>query len=454
MIKTAQRNPDNKHQTVVNWIYRNIRTLDAIGGVKSFPQYPFLSDLICALEENRILIIAKSRQMLATWTICAWTLFRLLHRKPGIYLLLSKGGRDTTELLKRMRIMVGNLDEEDRERIIVKASEIICDNGGRIIALPATEDAVRMHSPTGVFWDEMAFTPYAEAIWTSAKPAIDSGGTFIGVSTPNGTDNIFYELFTDQTNGFAKFKMHYSQHPERDDKWKREAQRGLSESKWKQEYEIDFDVLEDRVYSEFSPDLHVLDKTYEWNKNKGRTLRGIDFGYRHPFIIWAQLSPDGILTVFDEWEGHNATIEDLAIAMNKIDERHGIREKDVYRTSCDPAGAAKSDVGISPVERLLKQEIKLVYRSSEILTGVDLVKSLLKDATGRVSMKFSPNVKRTLYHLHHYRWDSGIDKPLKDDEHDHAMDALRYMIINNFQIDIKNWSDAKVAGMQLRDIIE
>ena len=140
--------------------------------------------------------------------------------------------------------------------------------------------------------------------------------------------------------------------------------------------------------------------------------------------------------------------------MNKIDERHGIREKDVYRTSCDPAGAAKSDVGISPVERLLKQEIKLVYRSSEILTGVDLVKSLLKDATGRVSMKFSPNVKRTLYHLHHYRWDSGIDKPLKDDEHDHAMDALRYMIINNFQIDIKNWSDAKVAGMQLRDIIE
>ena len=448
MSNTAQKKSNEQHEIAFDWIAENIRTLDAIGGIKPFPQYPFLRELVNELQDNRILIVAKSRQMLATWTICAYTVYRLLHHKPGIYLLLSKGARDTTELLKRMRVMIGNLDAEYRECLDVKASEIICDNGARIIALPATEDAVRMHSPTGVFWDEMAFTPYAEAIWTSAKPAIDSGGSFIGVSTPNGTDNIFYELFSDQTNGFAKHKMHYSQHPERDEKWKLEAQRGLSEPKWRQEYEIDFDVLENRVYSEFAPDLHVLDKPYEWKKDKGRTLRGIDFGYRHPFIIWAQLSPDGILTVFDEWEGHNATIEDLAVAMRRIDERHGILEKDVYRTGCDPAGAAKSDVGISPVERLLRQEIKLVYRSSEIMTGVDLVKSLLKDATGRVSMKFSPNVKRILFHLHHYRWDSGIDKPFKDDEHDHAMDALRYMIINNFQYDRKSWSSAKVAGAQ------
>ncbi|MBT7788091.1 MAG: hypothetical protein HN757_04350 [Calditrichaeota bacterium] len=448
MSKTGKKSRDVQQHIAFDWLAENIRTLDATRGIIPFPQYPFLRELISALEENRILIVAKSRQMLATWTICAYTVYRLLHHKPGIYLLLSKGGRDTTELLKRMRVMISNLDEEYRERLTVKASEIICDNGGRIIALPATEDAVRMHSPTGVFWDEMAFTPYAEAIWTSAKPAIDSGGSFIGVSTPNGTDNIFYELFTDQKNGFGKHKMHYSRHPDRDGKWKREAQRGLSETKWKQEYEIDFDVLENRVYSEFAPDLHVLNKSYIWDKNKGRTLRGIDFGYRHPFIIWAQLSPDGILTVFDEWEGHNATIEDLAMAMHRIDKRHGIKETDVYRTGCDPAGAAKSDVGISPVERLLRQEIKLVYRSSEIMTGVDLVKSFLKDATGHVSLKFSPNVKRTLYHLHHYRWDSGIDKPLKDDEHDHAMDALRYMIINNFWCDRKSWTGAKVAGAQ------
>ena len=81
-----------------------------------------------------------------------------------------------------------------------------------------------MHSPSGVFWDEMAFTPYSEGIWTAVKPAIDSGGSFIGVSTPNGTDNVFYHLYQDKSNRFGRLKVHWKDHPLRGEEWLKEAQ--------------------------------------------------------------------------------------------------------------------------------------------------------------------------------------------------------------------------------------
>ena len=428
------------------WILKNVHTLDATGGVKPFPDYRFAQRLVDSLSRNRILIVVKSRQMLATWTVCAWMFYHALHAKPGIYLLLSKGARDTSEIVKRLRVITSFLPEGMREEIKVKSSEVDLANGSRIIALPATEDAVRMHSPSGVFWDEMAFTPHSEGIWASVKPAIDSGGSFVGVSTPNGTDNIFYGLYSDESNGFGKLKLHWRDHPGRGETWRLEAARGLAEARWRQEYELDFDTLADRVYDEFDPDLHVIPQAFRWNPQAGRTYRGIDFGYRHPFVIWVQLTADGRMIVFDEWEGHDATVDEMADAIERIDSKHGIGEDAVTWSGCDPAGAAVSDSGLSAVDRLKRRGFKLVWRTSEIMTGVDLIKSHLKDAAGRVRLSFSPEADRTLYHLRHYRWDHDGKRPAKDDAHDHAMDALRYLVVNLLCQKQKGWSSAKVMG--------
>ncbi len=429
---------------VWNWIKSNIHTLDAVGGIKPFPDYAFARDLIDALEHNRILIVAKSRQMMATWTVIAHTLYHAINDEPGLYLFLSKGKRDSKELIKRLKIMTDNLPEEVGKGIKVKEEEVVFPSKARIIALPATGDAARMHSPKSVFWDEMAFTSYSESIWTAVKPAVDSGGNFIGVSTPNGTDNMFYQLFGED-NGFSKFKLHWKDHPLRDQEWETEARQGLSENRWRQEYEIDFDVLSNRVFDEYDPQLHLLTTPFVWKPLSGKTYRGIDFGYRHPYVVWVHRSPDGAFTIFDEWEGNDATVEEMMQAIKSIDKKHGINESNISISGCDPAGAAMTDSGISAVERLREQGFKINYRSSNIMTGVDIIKSLLKDANGNVNMRFSPNVKQTLHHLRHYRWDG--DKPLKDSEHDHAVDALRYLIINLIGIKKTNWSGVMVQGV-------
>jgi len=420
--------------------------MDATGGIKRFPDYPFARKLVEALESERILLVAKSRQMLATWTLCGWLLHRALYGEPGLFLLLSKGARDTGELVKRLRVMAQNLPPAERSALKVKAAEIESETGSRILALPATEDAARMHSPTAVFWDEMAFTPRSEEIWTAVKPAVDSGGKFCGISTPNGTDNVFYRLFNDTVNGFGKLKITWRDHPARDASWEREARRGLSEARWRQEYEVDFEVMADRVYDEYNADSHLLTQRWQPGNNPGRIFRGIDFGYRHPYAVWAQLLPDGTLVVFDEWEGRDATVEDLAEAINRVDARNGLTESDVALSGCDPAGASASDAGLAPAVRLMQMGYKLTWRTSQIMTGVELIKSRLRDARGRVWLIFSPDAKQTVYHLKHYRWVPGREAPDKDDTHDHAMDALRYLVINLGSAAGRNWTGAKVEG--------
>jgi len=156
------------------------------------------------------------------------------------------------------------------------------------------------------------------------------------------------------------------------------------------------------------------------------------------------------MVIFDEWEGKAATVDEMAEAIRTIDARHGITEDDISWSGCDPAGAAKTDSGISSVERLRRKGFRLLWRTSEIMTGVELIKTMLKDAAGRVSLKFCPTTKRTLYHLQHYRWETGNDHPDKDNLHDHAMDALRYLIINLLGKKPVNWTGAKVAGAEWR----
>jgi len=446
LIPPAGETPNSAGGVVWSWMLEFVQTMDATRGLKPFPDYPFARRLIEGLFSERILLVAKSRQMLATWTVAAATLYRSLYEAPGVYLFLSKGARDSKELLKRLRIIARNLPEDIGAGIKVNAEEAIFPSGSRIVSLPATEFAPRMYSPRGVFWDEMAFTPNAEDIWTSLKPAIDSGGSFVGVSTPNGADGLFHRLISDPDNGFGKLKLHYSEHPARDDSWLAEAKRGLSLTRWKQEYEIDFDVLADRVFEEFHPDRHIV-TNFDPKSRAGRIYRGIDFGYRHPYVVWVHQTPDGELTLFDEWEGEGQTLDQLADAIRLIDGRNGITEADVVYSACDPAGASRTDAGVSATDRLGGKGFKLYWKTSQILDGVDLIKSLLLDAAGATRLRFSHRAEKTIRHLRSYRRETGTDKPLKDDIHDHAVDALRYLIVSLCGKRPKGWSGAKVMGV-------
>lgn len=97
-----------------------------------------------------------------------------------------------------------------------------------------------------VFLDEFAFVQsgIAEDFFRSVYPTISSGKEtkVIIVSTPNGL-NHFYKMWVEAEEGrsnFIPFKVHWSQVPGRDEKWKEETIANTSPEQFEQEHEASF----------------------------------------------------------------------------------------------------------------------------------------------------------------------------------------------------------------------
>jgi hypothetical protein len=241
-------------------------------------------------------------------------------------------------------------------------------------------------------------------------------------------------------------RLHWKEHPERDEKWAYEAKKGLSEVEWRREYEISFEGSSDLVYPEFTGN-NILPQVYKYHP-KLPVYRAIDFGYRHPFVLWLQETAEGNIVIFEEWAGENATIEQLINIIREIDTKYGIRESKVVFTACDPAGAAVDAQGVAPIERLKKAGFKMRYRPSRLLTGIDLVKSLLKDANGDYRLFVSPHLQHLINDLRRYRWSLNREEPEKDGICDHSLDALRYFAVNYLYSPGMQLVLPKVKGMK------
>ncbi|NUO19818.1 hypothetical protein HUU59_10250 [bacterium] len=422
-----------------------VKTQDPAHGIKLYPDFDYLRVLAYLTLNQRYLLVPKSRQMMVTWSAVALFVWRALFKQPGVYLFLSRNERCAEELLDRARFIISQLPAFMKP-VLTTNNKSELEFGGlhsRLLSLPATPDGPRMYSPTAVFWDEMAFTPFDMQIWTALQPAIESGGSFIGVSSSGGALNLFAKLVQqcdeschpERSEGplcspFHIHRIHYSQHPARaGEEWKKSASRGLSKSQWSREQEISFDSFDGLVYSEFDPVVHILKDDF-YPRKEWPLFRTIDFGFRKPFALWLQKLPSGEYVVFSEWEGRDATTEAMHAAILRTDISFGLKETDYLWSSCDPSGAAAQDSGISPVDYLLRNGMKLRYRSSRVSTGVELVKAAFRDAAGKVSLFISPRCRKLIQDLRTYQWNADKDEPVKDGDSDHSLDALRYFFVN------------------------
>ncbi len=68
-----------------------------------------------------------------------------------------------------------------------------------------------------------AFIPNAGELWTSLLPTLSTGGGCIALSTPNGAQGWFYDLYTkaeQRQNSFLPIKLKWNVHPDRDQAWR------------------------------------------------------------------------------------------------------------------------------------------------------------------------------------------------------------------------------------------
>jgi hypothetical protein len=186
----------------------------------------------------------------------------------------------------------------------------------------------------------------------------------------------------------------------------------------------------DAVLPEFSPAVHVM----ELEADAGLMwVAGMDFGVRSPLVmLWGQTREvDGgtRLEVIDEYV---ATDRSLDEHLARIADRPWPRPTWI---GVDPAGNARSlQTGRSDVAALKAAGYSVRTRPTRIRDGIEHLKRRLRphdDAAQRL-LVIHPRCTKLIESLRAYHYDPQnpqCDEPVKDGS-DHAVDALRYLVMN------------------------
>ena len=221
-----------------------------VDGKILFDLYPFQENVVKLFPNHKKIIVNKSRQIGLSTLIgmyVAWMM--IFNENKNIVVIATK--RDTAkEIVDKVKLIYYNLPLFLSKRKDVKelaptdnAYEFKLKNGSKIKAFSASPDATRSQAASLVIFDEMAFTPKCEAIYTALLPVIDAGGQMISLSTPNGTNNLFYDIWQGAEsgeNGFLPIKLKWDVHPKRNIEWRKKQDIEFGVQKARQEFDTDF----------------------------------------------------------------------------------------------------------------------------------------------------------------------------------------------------------------------
>ena len=80
-------------------------------------------------------------------------------------------------------------------------------NDCEVKAVATSKDALRGYTPTILVFDEAAFIEADSDFWSACMASLSTGGKVIVVSTPNGYDPIYYEIYDQSLRNMNDFKI-------------------------------------------------------------------------------------------------------------------------------------------------------------------------------------------------------------------------------------------------------
>jgi phage terminase large subunit len=176
------------------------------------------------------------------------------------------------------------------------------------------------------------------------------------------------------------------------------------------------------VYNEFSEDIHIIrgklpDGFVYWQR-----IRSVDFGYINPFVcLWGAIDGDGRLYIYKEYYKRQQTVQVHSQYIKNYE------PKENYRwTVADHDSEDRATLAINGIPTLSAKK--------DVETGIKAVKERLKkQGDGKPRLFIHESCVDTISEFYDYNWDTPKEgknykeEPVKD--RDHAMDALRYMVM-------------------------
>ena len=213
-------------------------------GKIKFDLYDFQEDVLKQYQESNYNIVLKSRQLGISTLSAAYSLWLMLFHNDKNVLCIATAKDTAKNLVTKVRIMYEGLPTWLKTAIVENNKlSLVFKNGSQIKAIASNESAGRSEALSLLILDEAAFIEKIDVIWTAAQQTLATGGRCLAISTPNGVGNWFHKTWLDAKDGLNKFhtvKLHWSEHPERDQAWRQEQDKILGPTQAAQECDADF----------------------------------------------------------------------------------------------------------------------------------------------------------------------------------------------------------------------
>lgn len=192
-----------------------VETIDqATGSIRKYPHHAptehklgecsacYLEAVVREWQANRLFLMVKSRRMLATWTFVALHVWLCLFRPmTKVAFCARKQGMNeaegSAELVWRAKFIVEHLPQSIAVPFEYKFLHLAFPaSESEIVGVGEGPDQLRQHTLTAIFADELGFWDRAFDTYVAARPTIEGGGRFTGVSTP--APGFFKDLIFDK----------------------------------------------------------------------------------------------------------------------------------------------------------------------------------------------------------------------------------------------------------------
>ena len=344
----------------------------SVHGLVRFDTYPFQDQLLSDLEKHRFNIVLKARQMGISTIVAAHISWLMIFHKHKNVLVLCTKLATATNVVKKVKEMVKNLPDwmQIAKITIDNRTSFELSNGSQIKASSTSGDAGRSEALSLLVLDEAAFIPDMEELWTGIYPTISTGGRCIALSSPNGVGNWFHTTYIDSESGVNMFyptKLHWSLHPDRDQKWFEIETKNMSQRQIAQEYECSFNASGETVIA--PDDVDRIEKMVCDPKHK--------VGFDRNYWIWDECEVGKkYLLVADVARGDGADYSVFHIVeadeMKIVAEYKGKPSIDDFANILYSAGreygncmvvVENNNIGFSVLEKLIELEYPNIYHS-------------------------------------------------------------------------------------------
>jgi len=308
------------------------------------------------------------------------------------------------------------------------------------IVFRSADDPTKLGRGRGLNWvwlDEASFFRHGQTAWESIYPALtDTRGKAWITTTPQGYDWVyetFYKPALEGNDDYAAWKFKTVENPHIDPEVVEKARQEMNDQMFRQEYEASFEKFTGLVYPDFTQEHVIEAKKLE---RDDLWFVGMDLGMTNPTVaLLIAEDIDRVLYVVDEVYETGMIAKEVVDKVEMMLARHGLTKSDVQLFVADPSGASKRQDSpeLSMFDQLRDEErgLPVVPGNNTLGAGIDRVTQLIKE--GRI--KVFRNCVNTIREFDKYSWPKTRDSMGNRDERpekafDHAMDALRYVVMS------------------------